>query len=85
MDGNPVVLDKAAVQSDGGDDDGGGDNGDDDVYWLHYSLADLHPFEADVAECKLVQQLEYLQPEVSLEDLSQALLEHDLVFGPHQW
>ena len=32
MDGNPVVLDKAAVQSDGGGDDGGGDNGDDDVY-----------------------------------------------------
>lgn len=40
--------------------------------------------EADVAECKLVQQLEYLQPEASLEDLSQALLGHDLVFGPHQ-
>lgn len=37
-----------------------------------------------MAECKLVQQLEYLQPEASLEDLSQALLEHDLVFGPHQ-
>lgn len=32
MDGNPVVLDTAAVQSDGGDDDGGGDNDDDDVY-----------------------------------------------------
>jgi len=32
MDGNPVVLDTAAVQSDGGGDDGGGDNGDDDVY-----------------------------------------------------
>lgn len=32
MDGTPVVLDTAAVQSDGGDDDGGGDNGDDDVY-----------------------------------------------------
>lgn len=37
-----------------------------------------------MAECKLVQQLEYLQPEASLEDLSQALLGHDLVFGPHQ-
>lgn len=40
--------------------------------------------EADVAECKLVWQLAYLQPEVSLEDSSQALLGHDLVFGLHQ-
>ena len=32
MDGNPVVLDTVAVQSDGDDDDGGGDNDDDDEY-----------------------------------------------------
>ena len=32
MDDIPVVLDTAAVQSDGGDGGGGGDNGDDDAY-----------------------------------------------------
>lgn len=32
MDDIPVVLDTAAVQSDGDDGGGGGDNGDDDAY-----------------------------------------------------